>query len=189
MSTKTLEIPGTMKTIRAIRDLEYRGKIIVGRRKVRIDHKFGAYEETLNPGETAVVEQTFAKEVVMSGLAELLEGGMCEVVAEKDGFHRYTDWRRKPEDPVPIYERVEFLKAGGMPGGPYWQAGFKCRLDITTFWDRSRVCYEDQTATDQHSIRILKPSPIKVKMNAIELATRVGVMWKKLYPDTPTAAT
>jgi hypothetical protein len=189
MSTKTLEIPGTMKTIRAIRDLEYRGKTIVGRHKIRIDGKHGAYEETITPGMTAEVDQVFAKGVVMDGRAELLEGGLCEVVPEKDGYHRYTDWRRRPEDPPPVYERVEFLKPSGMAGGPYWEAGFKCRVDITTFYDRSRVCYEDETPTSQHSIRIFRPSPVKVKLNAAELANRVGVLWAKAYPNATAAAT
>jgi hypothetical protein len=70
----------------------------------------GAYEIHTASGETAEVDQIFAREVVMNGQAELLEGGFCEVVVEKDGYHRYTDWQRTADDHVPLFERCEILR-------------------------------------------------------------------------------
>ena len=55
-----------------------------------------------------------------------------------------------------------------MAGGLYWPAGFKCRLDTAMFFDRSRFCYEDETPTDQHHIRVFKTSPRKVRMSQAE---------------------
>jgi hypothetical protein len=181
--SKTLELLGSVKVIRAISDLTYKGKLIRGRRNDRTDGKGGAYEIVSTPGEELEVEQSFGKLTVLSGKAELVSGGYCEVVFEQDGYHRYTDWRRKDSDPAPIYERVEFLKQGGMAGGPFWPAGFKCRLDANTFLDRSTICYEDEQQTDYHTIRVLKPSPKQVQLNAIEQAGMVKTMWSKLFPE------
>ena len=75
-----------------------------------------------------------------------------------------------------------------MGGFLHWPAGFKCRVDISTL-DRPQFCYEDEPQTDWHIVRVLKPSPIKVKMDAAEQSQKVSTMWKKLYPETLPAAT
>jgi hypothetical protein len=186
MASETLTIPGSIKTIRAKVDLQYRGRTISGIRRTRIDGEKGAYEIIMAPGAIAEVDQVFAKEVVMSGKAELLEGGMCEVVEEVDGFHRYTDWRVTDGEGA-VYEKVEYLKNGAMAGGPYWGPGFKARVDISQC-DRASYCFEDETPNQWHAVRVLKPSPKRVKMDAAEQSHKVSTMWKKLYPDTPATA-
>jgi hypothetical protein len=182
MASETLTIPGSIKTIRAKVNLQYRGRTISGRQRTRVDGEKGAYEIHTTPGETAEVDQAFAKEAVMSGKAELLEGGMCEVVAEQDGFNRYTDWRAKDGEGA-VYERVEYLKNGAMAGGPYWGPGFKARVDISQC-DRSSFCYEDETPNQWHAFRVLKVSPKKVRMSQAEQQGKINAIYSKLFPAT-----
>jgi hypothetical protein len=182
MASETLTIPGSVKKIRAKVDLQYRGRTISGIRRTRVDGEKGAYEIFTTEGEEFECDQAFAKEAVMSGQAELLEGGMCEVLAEKDGFHRYTDWRVK-DGANAVYERVEYLKNGGMAGGPYWQPGFKCRVDVSQC-DRASFCYEDETPNQWHVFRVLKVSPKKVRMSQSEQQGKINAIYTKLFPAT-----
>jgi hypothetical protein len=175
---------GAVKKIRAIRDLVYLGRSVRGRRKVRVDHKLGAYDETMTPGEEFECEQAFAKEAVMAGKAELVSGGQVEVVHQEDGFPIYLSWVRDPAAPPPVFERVELFRPLFFPPDCVLPKGFKCRLDLSPY-KQSMLCYEDTEMNPElHGFRVLKLSPKKLKMTASEQAGKVNAIFDKLFPAT-----
>lgn len=189
MSGKTLELLGAVKTVRAIRDVVYNGAEYRGRKRERVDGQNGSYEiiET-HPGDVFECDAGFAKRAENAGEIVLLSGGRVDVVPQADGFPIYRSWIRNISDPDPAFEKCELLRPMSFGDGCLLEPGTKLRLDTTTFWERSRFCYADEPLTDQHAVRVLRASPVRVKSDAAELSSRVGVMWKKLYGDTPANA-
>jgi hypothetical protein len=110
------------------------------------------------------------------------------VTEPKSEFPIYKRWNSNPSDPVPVFERCELLHPLWFGEGCFLPAGTKCRLDVALV-DRIKIRYEDDAQNPDQTIRIFKISPKKLKITAAEVANRVGVMWAKLYPDTPAAAT
>ena len=190
MSKPHETILGAVKKVRAIRDLVYQGKEYRGRHRERVDEKNGSYyfAET-HAGDEFECDAVFAKQAEDAGEIVLLSGGRVTVIEQKDGLHIYKNWLHNLSDPEPVFERCELLRVLSFGDGCLLPVGFKCRLDTATFFDRSRFCYQDETQSEFHTVRVLKASPKRIKLDATELSNRVGVMWKKLYPDEQTAAT
>lgn len=182
MASETQPLLGSVKRIRAIKDLVYQGKAIRGRRFTKVDGRLGSYEIIHTAGEELECDQAFAKEAVMAGKAELVSGGNVEVIPQADGFPIYKSWLRNLSDPAPVFERCEILKPQSFGDGCHLSIGFKCRLDTATFWDRSRFCYEDETLTDQHAIRVLKLSPKKLRMSQAEQQAKTDALFSKFFP-------
>jgi hypothetical protein len=183
MASETQPLLGSVKRIRAILDLNYKGKEIRGSRRVKVDGKLGTYEIHSTAGQTAEVDQAFAKEVVMSGKAVIVSGGQVEVVPQEDGFHIYKSWLKNLSDPAPVYECCELLKPLFLGDGCHLPAGSKIRIDVRS-WDRRKYFYSDETQQADHTFRVMAPSPKRVKLNAVEQAGKVNAIFDKLFPVT-----
>jgi hypothetical protein len=174
------QILGSEKTVRAIAEnLVYRGRAIRGRRRTKVDGKFGAFDIVETPGETFTCDADFAREAINTGKVEYLSGGLCSVLAEKDGFHRYVPWNSQSEH-VPQYERCETLHTIAW-AGLFFPAGYSLRIDINQF-DRPYYCFEDETAGVARQLRVLKLSPKKVKLDAAEQAGMVAKLMAAVFP-------
>ena len=170
---------GSSKVVRAVTDLNCRGKLIRGRQRTRVDGKLGSFEIIETPGETAEIDALFAKDLVANGSAILIEGGYCSVIPEADGFNRYVAWnpqRTKPE----VYECVETLCTVAW-AGMFFPKGAKIRLDINQF-DRGYYCYSDETLLYSHQLRVQKQSPKKVRISQEEQAQKLNAVFEKMFP-------
>ena len=181
MASESQPLLGSVKRIRAIKDLVYQGKAIRGRRRTRIDGTLGAYDINIIEGEEFECDQDFAKEVCMSGKATLLSGGQVEVIPQADGCPVYQSWVRDPAAPAPLYERVELLKPFFFGDGCHLPIGSRIRLDLVAYRP-TMLCYEDTERTDDHGVRVLKPSPKKMRVSQADQASKISAMWEKLFP-------
>jgi hypothetical protein len=178
---KTPELPGATKVVRAIKDLVYLGRSVRGRRYERIDGKLGAYEINRVEGEEFECDQEFAKRVCMNGSAVLVSGGAVEVTPQADSFPIYQSWIRDPAARAPIFECVELLKPMWFGDGCLLEKGSKVRLDISST-PRASLCYEDDQLQPEHTLRLFKLSPKKLRVSAAEQAAKVNAMYNKLFP-------
>ena|ERR1700738_1306783 len=181
--SKSHEILGAVKTIRAVKDLVYQGKEYRGRRRERIDGQEGSYDIVTTPGEEFQCDQDFARAALDKGEAEYVAGGLCDVIAESDGMNRYTPWNKSfwlPQNETDAYDCVEVLRDVGFCGLSF-PAKFKCRLDRRQF-DRTTYVYQNEPEQYGTLFRVLKPSPQKIKATAAEQSTMVAQLMAKVFP-------
>jgi hypothetical protein len=153
------QLQGVTKTLRARRDIRLTGartvKGPVRQRAVRrlihgkweqqyqpLDMKMAPHEtydvvET-SPGDVFEVDQTLAKELVFSGQADLIAGGMVTIIQMRDGAHCYLPWAvggmawGKPVDsPFELVEQLlDYPYAFAWPG----KAGTQLRIVLENHW-------------------------------------------------------
>jgi hypothetical protein len=182
--SETQPLLGTIKTVRAIRDVVYKGTAYRGRKRERVDEKNrGYYFIETHPGDQFTCDALFAKQAENNGEIVLLSGGRVTVTEQKDGFHTYQSWIKNASDPDPVYERCELLSPLFLGDGCHLPTGTKIRIDVRVY-DRSQYFFSDETQNYQHRIRVLAASPKRTRLNAVEQAGKVNALFDKFFPAT-----
>lgn len=159
----------------------------------------------VSDGSRHWLAQEIAKDLVLSGRAQLVEGGNFDVYRESDGLHRVVMWERPdPGYPPPLkpefneWEPVETLREFSLGRGVVLPAGFRFRVKASqhfaglklkqcTWADREPKPNEPVRNT---SLKILRPCPSASAVAARQLdqSQVLAKLYAEAHPDEPLPA-